>query len=396
MADTILVRVGGMDRPGITAGLMEVLAAEDVELYDVEQVVVRGRLTLGLLISVPQGRSTIKDLLFHAWEAGLDIDFEVVDEAPPQRGVETVVTLIGQIIDPAAFGAAAGAIAGAGGNIERISRLSRYPVVSYEVGVRGGDPDRIRADLLQVAARHGIDVAVQLEGLTRRAKRLVVLDVDSTLIQDEVIDLLAAEAGVEAEVAAITRRAMAGEIDFTTALEERVRRLAGLDQLALERVRRRLRLTPGARTFVRTLQRMGMKTAIVSGGFGVFVDRIAEELGVDHAAANELEMEAGRLTGRIIGPIVDRARKAAILEEVAEQEGIPLEQVVAVGDGANDVDMLARAGLGVAFNAKPAVRDVADTSVSVPYLDAILFLLGIRGDEVDVSERVPVDGLPPV
>ncbi len=396
MADTILVRVGGMDHPGITAGLMEVLAASDVELYDVEQVVVRGRLTLGLLISVPEGTSTIKDLLFHGWQSGLDIDFEVVEEAPPERGVDTVVTVIGPTVDPAAFGAVAGAIAGAGGNIERISRLSRYPVVSYEIGVRAGDAPRIRADLLRVAARHGIDVAVQPEGLTRRAKRLVVLDVDSTLIQDEVIDLLAAEAGVEDEVAGITRRAMAGELDFRAALEERVRRLAGLDQLALERVRRRIRLTPGARTFIRTLQKMGMKTAIVSGGFTVFVDRIAEELGVDHAVANELEIEAGRLTGRILGPVVDRGRKAAILAEVAEREGIPLDQVVAVGDGANDVDMLARAGLGVAFNAKPALRDVADTSVSVPYLDAILFLLGVRGEDVDATDPVPVEGLPPV
>ncbi len=396
MAETILVRVGGMDRPGITAGLMEVLAAEGVELYDVEQVVVRGRLTLGLLIGVPEGRSTIKSLLFHAWEAGFDIDFEVVEDAPPERGVDTVVTVIGPGVGPAAFGAVAGAIAAAGGNIERISRLSRYPVVSYEIGVRGGDSSRIRTDLLAVAADHGVDVAVQPEGLARRAKRLVVLDVDSTLVQDEVIDLLAEEAGVEEEVKAVTARAMAGEIDFAEALEARVRRLAGLDELTLERVRRRIRLTPGARTFIRTLQRMGMKTAIVSGGFDVFVDRIAEELGVDRAVANTLEMEGGRLTGRIVGPVVDRARKAAILKEIAAAEGIPLEQVVAVGDGANDVEMLAIAGLGVAFNAKPAVRDVADTSVSVPYLDAILFLLGIRRADVDETEPVPVDGLPPV
>ncbi len=385
-----------MDRPGITAGLMKVLAAEGVELYDVEQVVVRGRLALGLLIAVPEGRSTIKNLLFHAWQAGLDIDFEVVEDAPPERGVETVVTVIGPGVGPAAFGAVAQAIADAGGNIERISRLSRYPVVSYEIGVRGGDPVRIRADLSAVAVDHGVDVAVQPEGLTRRAKRLVVLDVDSTLVQDEVIDLLAAEAGVEAEVAEITARAMAGELDFAEALAERVRRLAGLDELALERVRRRIRLTPGARTFIRTLQRMGMKTAIVSGGFSVFVDRIAEDLGVDRAVANELEIEGGRLTGRIIGPVVDRERKAAILREVAAEQGIPLDQVVAVGDGANDVEMLATAGLGVAFNAKPAARDAADTSLSVPYLDAILFLLGVRRDEVDESEPVPVDGLPPV
>ncbi len=385
-----------MDRPGITAGLMKVLAAEGVELYDVEQVVVRGRLTLGLLIAVPEGRSTIKNLLFHAWQAGLDIDFEVVEDAPPERGVETVVTVIGPGVGPAAFGAVAQAIADAGGNIERISRLSRYPVVSYEIGVRGGDPVRIRADLSAVAVDHGVDVAVQPEGLTRRAKRLVVLDVDSTLVQDEVIDLLAAEAGVKAEVAEITARAMAGELDFAEALAERVRRLAGLDELALERVRRRIRLTPGARTFIRTLQRMGMKTAIVSGGFSVFVDRIAEDLGVDRAVANDLEIEGGRLTGRIIGPVVDRERKAAILREVAAEQGIPLDQVVAVGDGANDVEMLATAGLGVAFNAKPAARDAADTSLSVPYLDAILFLLGVRRDEVDESEPVPVDGLPPV
>jgi phosphoserine phosphatase len=380
-----------------------VLAQGVCTLYDVEQVVLRDRLSLSVLISVPDGQPTVRDVLFYAWEKGLQADFEVVDEdvsAPVKP--RFAVTVIGAQIKPEAFGAVANAIASAGGNIDSIERLSRYPVVSYELAVSGGDQMAMRSSLLVTSAGHDVDVAVQAEGLTRRSKRLIVLDVDSTLIQDEAIDLLADEAGVAAKVAVLTNKAMSGEIDFAASLTQRVALLRDLPVEALERVWGRIRLTPGARTFVRTLHRMGMKIAIVSGGFTVFTERLKADLGLDHAFGNELEIINGKLTGNLIGPPIDRARKASILTEVARIEGIPLDQTVAIGDGANDLDMLAVAGLGIAFNAKPVVRDAAQTAVSVPYLDAILFLLGIRREEVEAadsaetSERIPIAGLPPV
>jgi len=401
---TILVRVSGRDRPGITAGLMRVLGDGKAELYDVEQVVVRGRLNLGLLIRVEGSQATIKDLLFYGWKHGLAVDFEIVEETPAPRGSESVVTVIAPAIGPAPFGAVAEAIAEGEGNIERIVRLSRYPVVSYELAVSGGDLDVIRRELVEVAARHRIDVAIQAEGLYRRAKRLVVLDVDSTLVQDEIVDLMAEEAGVSAEVREVTMAAMRGEVDFEEALRSRVRKLAGLDASLLDPIAGSVRLTPGARTFVRTLRRLGMKVAIISGGFTFFTERLKAELELDHAFANTLEVVDGRLSGELTGAVIDRLQKAELLRRIASAEHIPLAQTVAVGDGANDLDMLAAAGLGIAFNAKPAVQEAADTTLTVPYLDAILFLLGIRREEieaVDVAEGnparpVPVEGLPPV
>jgi phosphoserine phosphatase len=386
---SILVRVSGRDRPGITAGLMDVLSAGGVDVLDVEQVVVRGRLNLGLLIDVPEGRATIKDLLFYGWEHDVQLDFEVVEGEPAIRADEWVVTVMGPTVDAAAFGAVARAIADGKGNIDRIVRIARYPVLAYELAVSGGDPAVMRRGLGAAAVARRVDVAVQPEGLFRRAKRLVVMDVDSTLIQDEVVDLLADEAGVGAEVAALTTAAMQGEIDFEQTLRNRVGMLAGTPVEALDRVAARLRLTPGARTFVRTLKRLGMKVAIVSGGFTVFTDRLRAELGIDHAVANRLEIRDGRLTGALVGTVVDRAGKAELLRNIADAEGVPLAQTVAIGDGANDMDMLAAAGLGIAFNAKPAVAEAADTAVSVPYLDAVLFLLGIRRDDVEAADASP-------
>lgn len=402
MSSPILARVSGRDGPGITAGLMKVLAEGGCTLYDVEQVVLRDRLSLSVLISVPEGQPTIRDVLFYAWEKGLQAEFEVVEEAPVPSKPRFAVSVIGSEVSPDAFGAVAAAIASAGGNIDRIERLARYPVVSYELAVSGGDQDSMRTSLLETSAAHDVDVAVQAEGIARRSKRLVVLDVDSTLIQDEAIDLLAEEAGVAAEIAELTSQAMSGEIDFANALEARVLLLAGLPIEALDLVWQKLRLTPGARTFVRTLRRMGMKIAIISGGFTVFTDRLQADLGLDHAFGNQLEIKDGKLTGRLVGAPIDRPRKAEILREVAAREGISLDQVVAIGDGANDLDMLAAAGLGIAFNARPVLRDAADTAVSVPYLDAILFLLGIRREEVEAADvgdaglRIPIEGLPPV
>ncbi len=383
---------------------MDLLAAGGAELFDVEQVVLHGRLDLGLVVGIDDGRAVADALARFAEAESLIVEVDTADDRAPTRRPSLVVTIMAPRVSPEAFSAVARAVADGGGNIDRIVRLSRYPVVCFELAVSGGRFEEVRRALGSAAATHCLDVAVQPEGLFRRAKRLVVLDVDSTLIQDEIIDLLAEEAGVAAEVAAITAEAMAGQIDFEESLRRRVRSLGGLDVGALERVVGRMRLSPGARTFVRTLKRLGMKVGIVSGGFTFFTDRLADDLALDHARANTLEIVSGRLTGEVVGPIIDRAGKAAMLREIADLEGIPLAQAVAIGDGANDLDMLTIAGLGIAFNAKPVVAEAADTAVSVPYLDAVLFLLGIRREDVEAADvvdgtdsvPVPVEGLPPV
>jgi phosphoserine phosphatase len=382
MESTVLVRVSGMDRPGITAGLMAVLAASDAHIQDVEQVLVRGRLSLDVLISVAEGQATIKDLLFYGWESGLTVEFDVVEDEPTEVLSRSAVTMMGTTVGPAAFGAVANAIAEGGGNIDRIVRLSREPVTSYELAVTDGNLDEMRASLVEVARQEQVDLAIQTEGINRRSKRLVMLDVDSTLIQNEMIELLAEAAGTADRVREITAAAMAGEIDFETSLRERVRTLAGLDASVIEAARDRIQLTPGAKTFIATLKRIGMKVGIVSGGFTAFTDHLKAELGLDHAFANELEIVDGIITGEVIGDIIDRERKADVLRIVASAERIPLGQTVAVGDGANDLDMLAAAGLGIAFNAKPVVKEAADTAVSVPYLDAILFFLGLSSSDI--------------
>lgn len=402
---TLLVTVHGPDKPGISAGLMDVLVATNAEIYDVEQIVVRGRLTLNVLIGVDGETATIRDLLLFGWEQRLHIEFEVVDPIPTPIKTMTAVTVIGPRIGPEDFGVVARGIAEGGGNIERIFRLSRYPVVSYELVFSNGDVDKIREVLVAAAAERPMDIAIQPEGLERRAKRLVVMDVDSTLIQNEVINLLAEEAGVGERVSEITARAMRGEIDFAGSLRERVALLAGLDEESVNRVHGKIEVTPGARTFIRTLKRMGMKTAIVSAGFTRFANALAADLGIDYSLSNTLEVKDGALTGGLAGELVDGPRKATFLQEVAAAEGISPSQVVAVGDGANDLDMLSAAGLGIAFNAKPVVRERADTAVSVPYLDAILFLMGVRRDFVEAADAadpdfekqglIEVPGIPP-
>ncbi len=363
------------------------VAAAGGSVLDMEQVVVRQHLTLSLLLDVPEGSGVLKDLLYLGWERGIHVEFEVVssDPEPPQHA-RHAVTVLAASLSALALAGVTEAIADGGGNIDRIVRLSRYPVYSFEFVVSGGDPDAMRHGLLTAAADHQVDVAIQREGLERWAKRVVVIDVDSTLIQDEVIDLLAAEAGVTDAVTAITDRAMAGELDFGSALRERVALLKGLDETALDRVRSRVRLTPGARTFVRTLRRLGYTVAAVSGGFGFFVDDLARQLELDHAFANRLAVVDGVVTGEVEGEIVDRPRKADLLRQVAAAEGVPITQTVAIGDGANDLDMLAAAGLGIAFNARPVVKEAADTAVNVPYLDAILFVLGIRREDVEAAD----------
>lgn len=370
---------------------MGILSNAKASIQDVEQIVVRGRLTLELVVEVPPGKDVLKDILLMGWERKLEVEFEVVESAPQPSLPSLVVSVIGANLGPAELETVTAAIAKANGNIERIQRLAKTPVWCYEFEVHGGDATEMRTQLLDSAAENpDFDVAIQRMGLSRRAQRLIMLDVDSTLIQNEMIDLLAEQAGVGVECAAITARAMAGELDFEASLRSRVALLAGQPEEIIDLAYDQLELTYGAETFIRTLKRLGYKVAIVSGGFTSFTERLKESLGIDHAHANTLERRRGVLTGEITGPIVDRAAKAALLERLAAEEGIALEQVVAVGDGANDLDMLTIAGLGVAFCAKRIVREAADATISTPHLDAVLFLLGVRREELE-ADQLAVD-----
>ncbi|MBC6459562.1 phosphoserine phosphatase SerB [Actinomadura sp. HBU206391] len=389
---TLLITLTGRDRPGVTSRLFGTLAAFPLTVSDVEQVVIRGQLVLGVLVSYGSG-TDVGQVWTAAEKVAADLDMEIElstgrDKDVPlaRRRGRLHVTVLGSPLRPAAMAGIAGRIAVGGANIDRIQRLSHYPVTCIELEVSGADPEALRAALAIEAVEQQVDVAVQRAGLHRKAKRLIVMDVDSTLIQGEVIELLAERSGQIGKVAAITEAAMRGELDFEGSLRERVALLAGLDTAAIDDVRDRVQLAAGARTLVRTLKRLDYKFAIVSGGFTQVTDGLAAELGIDYSAANTLEIIDGRLTGRLVGPIIDRAGKAAALERFAHEAGVPISQTVAIGDGANDLDMIQAAGLGVAYNAKPVVRRAADTAVSVPYLDAILFLLGISRDEVEAAD----------
>jgi phosphoserine phosphatase len=388
---TLLITLTGRDRPGVTSRLFSALARYPLSVIDVEQVVIRGKLVLGVLLgcdSPPDLTGIHAAVSALAGDLGLEAEITTASGASvdaPVRGAGSGrlhVTLLGSPLAPAAITAIAGQIAASGANIDRIGRLALHPVTCIEMEISGGDPVLLRADLARVAVAQGIDVAVQRGGLHRRALRLIVMDVDSTLIRDEVIDLLAARAGVAESVTRVTAATMRGELDFAASLRERVGLLAGLAAGVLDEVRDELRLTAGARTLISTLGGLGYKFGIVSGGFTEVIAPLAAELGIGYVAANSLEVADGKLTGRLRGPVIDRAGKADALRRFAVDAGVPLAQTVAVGDGANDLDMIAAAGLGIAFNAKPAVRDAADTSVSVPYLDAILYLLGFSSEDL--------------
>ncbi len=385
---TLLITLTGKDRPGVTSTVFSTLAAFGVEVLDIEQIVLRRRLVLGLLVTAPRDWKSLRAAVERVAE-DLDMQVEVDRGTGDNRqrpDGRSHVTVLGMPLKPFAVAAIAGRIADTGANIDRIERMARYPVTAIDLHVSGVDPDRLRVVLAEEAAAQAVDVAVQPAGLLRRGMRLIVMDVDSTLVQGEVIEMLAEHAGCFDEVARVTEAAMRGELDFEQSLRERVALLEGLDASALDRVYDDILLAPGARTLVRTLKRLGYRFAIVSGGFTHVTDKIAEDLGIDFAAANELEVVDGRLTGRIVGDVVDRAGKAAALRRFAAEAGISQAATIAIGDGANDLDMLSAAGLGIAFNAKPVVQRAADTSVNVPYLDAIIYLLGISREEVEAAD----------
>ncbi len=384
---TLLVTLTGEDRPGVTSALFAALATTPATVLDVEQVVVRGHLTLAVLLTTGGSESVRAAALDVADELDMKVRCKrgTGDSAPRPAG-RLHVTMLAAPLLPAAVAAVAEQLAAQDANIDRIRRISRWPVTTVEIDVSGGDVRLLRRAVAGAAATHGIDVAVAPAGLARRGRRLVVMDVDSTLIQGEVIEMLAEHSGRAAEVAAVTGRAMRGELDFAESLHERVACLAGLPVSVLDDVRAGIELTPGARTLVRTLKRLGFTVALVSGGFAEIVEPLARLLGIDRFEANRLEVENGRLTGRVVGEVVDRAGKARALRRFAEDEGIAVSRTIAIGDGANDLDMLDAAGLGIAFNAKPVVREQADASVNVPFLDAVLYLIGIPREEVEEAD----------
>jgi phosphoserine phosphatase len=317
----------------------------------------------------------------------LSIEQNVAESAAKKRD-RIQITLLGAPLRPEAITRVAEELTQRGANVDRIRRIASYPVTAFLFEVSGATTTSIRRALAQAAFETGADIAVQDAGLDRRGQHLVVMDVDSTVIQNEVIDLLAQEAGVLAQVANITERAMAGELDFAASLRERVALLKGLPVAALEKVRGQISLTPGARTLCRTLKTLGYRVCLVSGGFVEVISPIADDLGIDRLRANRLGVKDGLLTGEVDGPIIDRLGKRQALEEFAAEFGIPMRRTIAIGDGANDIDMLEAAGLGVAFNAKAAARDAADTSVNVPYLDSVLYLLGITREDIEDADEL--------
>ena len=389
---TGLILLSGVDTPGISSALFSALEPFKITILDIEQVVIRSRLILTVLIELDPAHAAAveSDLNECAKNLNVDIATSFSNESMQSIAQKTGlihVTALAQKITPGAIAELATDIASTGGNIERIHRSASFPLTAIEFLVSGAHSESLRASLGPTAKKFGVDIAVQNSGLNRFARKLVVMDVDSTLIEQEVIDLLAEAAGVGDQVRSITESAMRGELDFEASLRKRVSLLKGQSTSIIDEVSAKTSLTPGARTLIRTLNKLGHGVGLVSGGFSQVIDPIAAQLGIANVRSNTLEIINGVITGDLQGPIVDRAGKAKALKDFAEIEKVSLANTIAIGDGANDLDMIATAGLGIAFNAKPMVQEVAQSALNAPYLDSVLFILGISREDIEESER---------
>ena len=413
MRELLLINITGPDKPGLTSKITAILADARIPVLDIGQAVIHNHLSLGMLVEVPKESASspvLKDLLFCAHTLGIQITFTPVSDSEYDEWVKEqgkhryLLSLLARKITAEQLERVSSIIAEHNLNIDTINRLSgRIPLENIKAGtkacvefsIRGTlrNENRFREQMLAITDSLGVDIAFQEDDIFRRNRRLVVFDMDSTLITSEVIDELAIEAGVGEEVSAITEQAMRGEIDFCGSLQRRVSLLKGLDEHVLETIAQRLQLTEGAETLFHNLHNLGFKTAVISGGFTYFGHFLQKKLNIDYVYANTLEIEDGKLTGNVLGTVVDGKRKAELLEIIARKENIRLEQTIAVGDGANDLPMLGKAGLGIAFRAKPIVRESAKQAISTLGLDAILYLMGFRDrDDLSVSQHIPQTG----